>query len=291
MKIVGYGLLPLFILLILASVACVLGYVILMGAGDVIEARKLISKVTLVLLVLCIFPVRKWLGLTWSDLGFARVADFFKQMGWGLLLGIATLLPVLIALYGLDIHVWDEAREWSFGKAASRIVVALLLALLISFAEEPLFRGTLLNGLGRKMPMISAIVISSIYYAALHFLKGKTDVPYEEITIMTGFELMLEAFANWLNPGIVSALLALFVVGVFLAIIRTEFKQSMGVCVGCHAAWVWQIKSSKTFFNTDQHAEYYYLVSSYDGVVGPLVAVWLSLAIAVYYLWKKRINP
>ncbi len=288
MKPLVYCLFPLTILLILASIACVLGYFILMTAGDIVEARKLISKLTLVMLILCIFPVRKFLNLEWAELGFVNPRRFIQQIGIGLLLGIASLLPILLILYALDIHVWDTQREWTWGKATSRVLIALFLALLISFAEEPLFRGTLLTGLRRKMSAVLAIGVSSLYYAALHFLKGKTDVPYHEITFLTGFELMAEAFANWLNPEIVSALFSLFIVGVFLAIIRTEFKQTMGVCVGCHAAWVWQIKTSKDFFNTDHNAEYYYLVSSYDGVVGPLVTVWLSLAIAGYYFWKKQ---
>jgi hypothetical protein len=42
-----------------------------------------------------------------------------------------------------------------------------------------------------------------------------------------------------------------------------------------------------SLFNTDYNSEYLYLVSSYNHVVGPLVTVWLSLAIISYFVYKK----
>jgi hypothetical protein len=44
---------------------------------------------------------------------------------------------------------------------------------------------------------------------------------------------------------------------------------------------------SKDLFNTDLSSEYVYLVSRYDGVVGPLVTVWLALAILGYIVVRK----
>jgi membrane protease YdiL (CAAX protease family) len=201
-----------------------------------------------------------------------------------LLLAVITLLPVLIVLYGLDVHVWDQTRTWSLSKIAEKTGLALFFALLIAINEELLFRGLLLSALRRNFSLVVAIVISSFYYAALHFLKSHGQIPFEQQTIASGFELMADAFANWLNPDILSALIALFVVGVFLAVLRHHTPYSLGLSVGCHAGWVWQIKLSKDFFNLNPQADYLYLVSGYDGVVGPLVSVWLALAIM---LWLK----
>ncbi len=287
MRTVCYALLPLLLLVILASVACLLGYFILMALGDVIELRKIISKATLVLLLLSIFPLKRRLNLSWSELGFAPARRFIRQMAIGLLIGIITLLPVLLVLYGLDVHVIDSGRQWTAAKAVKRMVISLLLALLISFLEEPLFRGILLTSFRKKLSLSLAVGLSAFYYASLHFLKSKTSVPYDQISPGKGFELMLDAFANWINPEIFSALLALWVVGVFLALIRVEIKQGLGICIGCHAGWVWLIKTSKDFLNVNPQSDYLFLVSQYDGVVGPLVTVWLSLAIAGYFVWKK----
>lgn len=288
MKTIYYALVPLFILLFFAAVASVISYIILMITGDVISMRKIVSKMAQVFLLLSIFPLRHYLKLTWSDIGFAAKSVFFKQVAYGLIVGLMTLMPVMIVLYCFDISVIDQSREWTVERILIRVSLALLLALLISLAEEPLFSGILLAGLRKKMWLGLAGLFSATYYAAFHFVKTKTDIPYDELTLGSGFQLMGEAFANLLNPEIGSAFIALLVVGLFLVTIRTQIESSIGICIGCHAAWVWQIKIGKDFFNTNPNSEYYYLVSNYyDGVIGPLVSVWLSLAIVSYFIWKK----
>ena len=287
-KTIYYALVPLFILLFFSAISAVLSYIILMIAGDVISMRKIVSKGAQIFLLLSIFPLRHYLKLSWSDIGFAARSIFFKQIAYGLVLGLITLLPVMLVLYGLEINVIDHSKEWTADKIAIKMSLALLLALLISFGEEPLFSGILLAGLRKKMMLGLAAFLTATYYAAFHFVKTKTRIPYEELSITSGFELIAEAFTNVLNPEITSAFIALLVVGLFLATIRTQFKNSIGICIGCHPAWVWQIKMGKAFFDTNPGSDYYYLVSDYyDGVIGPLVSVWLSLGIVAYFIWKK----
>ncbi len=137
------------------------------------------------------------------------------------------------------------------------------------------------------MSVTAAVLISSAYFAGLHFLDSKTEIPPQQFDVFSGFILLGEAFANVLNPKNASAFFSLLVVGAFLAVLRTQVKESLGLCIGCHAGWVWQIKMSGSFFNTDFNSEYLYLVSSYNNVVGPLVTGWLSLAIIGYFVYKK----
>ncbi len=288
MRTVYYALVPLFILLFFAAISSIVSYIILMLAGDIISMRKIVSKAAQVFLLLSIFPLRHYLKLSWSDIGFAAKPVFFKQLAYGLLLGLLTLMPVMIVLYALDISVIDQSRVWTTEKIAIRVSLALLLALLISLGEEPLFSGILLAGLRKKIGVGLAVLLTATYYATFHFVKTKTDIPYDELTLGSGFQLMAEAFSNIWNPEITSAFIALLVVGLFLATIRTQLKNSIGLCIGCHATWVWQIKTGKDFFNTNPDSDYYYLVSHYyDGIIGPLVSVWLGALIIGYFIWKK----
>jgi membrane protease YdiL (CAAX protease family) len=287
MRFLGYLLAPLLVLVGLIVCASLLGYGFLQVAGNVIGLDKVISKATELLLVLSIFPLKKYLQLSWQDLGFAPSGLFFRQLLMGLSLAIVTLLPVLLTLYALDVHVLDVSRQWTVAKIAEKMGLGLLLALLIAVFEEMVFRGLLLSSLRRKMHVVLAIAISSLYYAALHFLKSKTAIPFAELSVGSGFMLMAEAFGNWLNPDILSAFLSLFVVGVFLAILRSRIRHSLGLCIGCHCGWVWQIKVSKDLCNVNPDSDYLFLVSNYDGVVGPMVSFWLVLAIGVFLLKQK----
>ncbi len=283
-----YALIPLLILLFFAALSAALSYCFLTIAGDVISMRKIVSKAAQVFLLLSIFPIRRYLKLTWADVGFAPKRIFIKQVLLGFILGLITLMPVLLVLYALEVSIFDIEKQWTPGKMVLKISLAFLLATLISLGEEPLFSGILLAGLQKKMATGLAVIICSSYYAAFHFVKTKTHIPYEELTFASGFELMAEAFTNLLNPEITSAFIGLLAVGMFLAVIRTQLSNSIGICIGCHATWVWQIKISKDFFNTNENSEYYFLVSSYyDGVVGYLVSTWLLFCLLVYFIWKN----
>lgn len=280
------SLVPLAILLAASSVACVAGYFIMLGLGDAFPFRKVISKITQMLLVLSIFPAMAWLGLTKENLGFVGKKLFFRQLAQGFALGLATLLPVLMIEYALGIHVFDETKNWTFGLLAQKIGIALALALLISMIEESLFRGLLLAGLRKKLPAVAAVLISSSYFAALHFLSSHTEIPLQELTVFSGFILLKEAFANLLNPINYSGMAALLMVGIFLCLLRTHLHASLALCIGCHTAWVWQIKMFKSLFNLHFKSKYLYLVSSYDGVIGHLVSLWLMLAVIGFLIYR-----
>jgi len=267
--------------------ACVVSYFIVLGLGEFVEFRKLISKSTQVFLILSIFPISYYLKFTKTELGFASLPVFLKQLLLGFGLGFITLMPVFIVLYLLGVNVLDDTQIWTTGVVVKKLIISLLLALLISLIEEPLFRGLLLVSLQKKLPVMSAIMISASYYAALHFLNSNTNIAAQDLKLYSGFTLLTEAFTNLLNPTIFSAFLALLMVGIFLGVLRTQVKSSLGFCIGCHTCWVWQIKMNKTLFNSDFNSDYYYLVSSYDGVIGPLVTVWLLLAVLGYFIVRQ----
>lgn len=282
-----YTIVPLLVLLAATSTACVLGYLIALGLDDQSMLRKLIIRLTQIFLLLSIFPAMAYLKCNKEDLGFTARPVFLKQLPQGFGFGLITLAPIFIILYVLGINIIDPLQPWTVGFAAKKMLISLLLALLIAVVEESVFRGMLLAGLRKRLPVTAAILISSTYFAALHFLDSKTEIPPQEFNILSAFILLGEAFTNVLNPQNGSAFFSLLVVGIFLAVLRTQVKESLGLCIGCHAGWVWQIKMSGSVFNTDFNSEYIYLVSSYNYVIGPLVTGWLSLVIIGYFIYKK----
>jgi membrane protease YdiL (CAAX protease family) len=282
-----YSIIPLLVLLAATSTASLLGYLIAWGLDDPSALRKLIIRLTQIFLLLSIFPGMAYLKFKKEDLGFSARPVFLRQLAQGFILGLITLLPVFITLYVLGVNRIDHAHPWTAGLAAKKMMISFLLALLIAVVEESVFRGMLLAGLKKNMPTVAAVLISSAYFAALHFLDSKTAIPEQEFNVFSGFILLGEAFANVLNPHNLPAFFSLLAVGTFLAVIRTQVNESLGLCIGCHAGWVWQIKMSGSLFNTNPNSEYVYLVSNYNHVIGPLVTGWLSLALIGYFAYKK----
>ena len=281
-------LIPLAVLMVASILASIIGYGLLLGFGDIFPLDKVISKIAKVLLVLSIFPAMYFLSLTARDLGFAPLRVFQQQFMMGLLIGLITLMPVLIFFYMLDINVVDSSKPWTVAWVLKNLVVSLLLSALISFAEEPIFRGVLFAGLIKKIPVFGVIMTCSAYYALLHFLKSHTHFSYQELDFFSGFILLGEAYLNVLRLENLPVFLALFMVGGFLAVLRTYVKTSLGLCIGCHTAWVWQIKMNKSMLNANPNSDYFFLASKYDGVIGPFVALWMLVAILVMIIYFKR---
>ncbi|MDD1626296.1 MAG: CPBP family intramembrane metalloprotease, partial [Methylococcaceae bacterium] len=222
MRYLFYTIVPLLVLLAALSLACIVGYFIVLGIGDFISFRQIINRLAQLFLVLSIFPAMVYLKINKKELGLAPRSVFLKQLLQGFGLGFITLMPVFIVLYMLRINVLDEKQLWTAGLLARYMVINLLIALLISMIEESLFRGIMLTSLSKKLPVMAAIIISSTYYAALHFFSSKTDIPVQDIRLFSGFKLLGEAFGNLLNPEILSAFFALLMVGIFLGVLRTQ---------------------------------------------------------------------
>ncbi|TXL01391.1 CPBP family intramembrane metalloprotease domain-containing protein [Methylococcaceae bacterium HT1] len=284
---IAISLLPLLMLLVFSLVACFLGYGLFLLFDGAVGLNRIISRVTQTLLILSIYPVMRWLNISFAELGFVAYKRFLKQMLAGAVLGIFTLLPVLMLSYALDIIVIDELRHWTFGKVVSSLLVTFLLALLISLLEEPMFRGVLISAYISRLGIVATIFISSFYYAILHFIKTKTTIPIEEAEFLDSFSLLLEAFQNLLRPENLSAFWALLMVGIFLAIMRAHLKLSLAWVVGCHAAWVWQIKMAHKITDVNKSSDLLYLISPYDGVIGPVVAIWLTLVLCAYLGYQQ----
>lgn len=279
--------LPLVILLVFSLAGCIIGYGLFIILDGSVELRRLISKSTQILLILSIYPCMRWVKHNAADLGFIPFKAFIKQMGAGIILGIFSLFPILYLSYALDITLLNTTINWTLEQALGNLLVSFLLALLISFLEEPMFRGILITAYIKRIGISAAILISSFYYAILHFIKAKSSITIEHVQFSDSFKLLTEAFTNLFNPVHLGALWALLMVGVFLAVMRTHLKLSLAWCIGCHAAWVWQIKMAHRLVVVNPESELTFLVSPYDGVIGPMVALWLSLLIALYFIYKR----
>lgn len=282
--------LPFFILVLFSVLGCLFGYWIFIGLDGSLTLSKTISKITQLMLILSIYPIMRWLNLSTANMGLVPFKAFLQQILAGIALGVVTLLPVLLLSYFLGITVLDESRNWSLDSLLMSLIFALLLGVLISLLEEPMFRGILIAAYVRRIGVTATIFVSAFYYAILHFIKAKTTISIEQASLTDSFKLLLEAFQQLLNPEHLGAFWALLMVGIFLAIMRTRMQLSLAWCIGCHAAWVWQIKMAHKITSVNESSDLLFLVSPYDGVIGPMVAIWLSLAIGVYFIYERGLK-
>jgi uncharacterized protein len=96
------------------------------------------------------------------------------------------------------------------------VAEGLLSAIAIAFAEELLFRGWILDELQRDYRQETAMWVSALLYALLHFIK-----PLEEVirTLVTFPALVL--------------------LGITLVLAKKRYYDRLGICIGIHAGLVW----------------------------------------------------
>jgi len=166
-----------------------------------------------------------------ADLGVAPNPHWARDVGCGVLLSVIPLLfcgALLIICHVYSIrHVFVWPR---FGKV-------LLATISVPFIEETFFRGIVLGLLlrtGRKLP---SIVVVSVLFAAVHFLKGSEWEP-GIVTWTSGFQSIGDAFAGLGHPTMVLAAFAtLFLIGCILADARV-LTRSLWLPIGLHGGWI-----------------------------------------------------
>ncbi len=205
-------------------------------------------------------------------------AGFVRQFAAGLGIGVATMLPMSIALHALGIH---ELRP-GFGAAqlAAAVAEGAAIGLAVALVEETFFRGLMYRAVERESGFAAAAWFTALVYAAIHFF-ARVKIPAEEIAWDSGFRLLGGALANFAHPlAIVDSFVSLVLVGLLLALVRRR-TGAIAACIGLHMGWVWVIKATLAVGREDGAAPLAFLVSRFDGYTGWLVAGWALLLVAV----------
>ena len=209
--------------------------------------------------------------------------QFFRQAGIGLLLGIATMLPVIGLMLWLDLREWRAGIEVSASFLLTLAFSGLMSGIAVALIEETFFRGAMHTGIARESGTRLAILLTALLYSAVHFL-GRYRIPEVELGFESGLRFVIGTFAMLTRPlDILDAFLALFAVGLLLGMVRA-LTGNIAACLGLHAGWVWMIAFLRETSKPAAEHEWRFLLSQFDGVVGWLVLAWT--AVMGLALWK-----
>jgi len=242
--------------------------------------HRVISRFWQLLLLLGLVLAVGRLGLAGRvDWGYGLPrARFLRQAGAGFVLGLATMLPMTLAMLALGIL--DPRAGPGAAKIAEAIASGMLLGLAVATVEETFFRGLMYRAIARESGFAFAAWTTAVVYAAIHFF-ARTKIPADEVAWDSGFRLLGGVLTHFAHPlPVLDSFVTLLLVGLLLAGVR-ERTGAVAACIGLHAGWVCVIKATKDLAvaNPDSHAAF--LVGPFDGYTGWLVAGWAALLVAV----------
>lgn len=201
--------------------------------------HRFVSRSLLILALAGLLPLAKAMNLGgWNGLGWKSDPEWrsraLRAFGIGFLsLGCLALGSMLAGARGFVNGLTAGTILSALGQAAaSGVVVAVM--------EETLFRGLLLGGLKRTGSPNSALMVSSLIYALVHFFRRVQSPEY--VSWHSGFVVlgqMLAGFADW--DALLPAFFNLVLVGMILGRLFMA-TGTLHASVALHAAWVFWLK-------------------------------------------------
>ena len=279
---------PSVYLVFCALAGALVAYPLHLVFADAVDFQALVYKTAEIFMALSLIPIGRWLGM--GKLDIALVGPFrlllnqvMRGFGWGaLMLGIHVLVLVL-----LDVRVLNP-EKLQLARIISLSCKGILIGLAIASLEEPIFRGFLLGFFLRKTNRINAVLVSSCYFAGLHFLSTDMRPEFSEVRWDTGFVIVMDAFSNLFRIHF-DSFIALCAAGAFLACVRLYFPQSgLSYCIGIHAGWVFIIKATNPVTIRSIVSPLQNIVSGFDGNIGYLSASWTTVLIILLLIKMNR---
>jgi membrane protease YdiL (CAAX protease family) len=255
------------------------------------EPQRVMGRLAQLFILLGLWPFLKWCRLDRrAALGFGvprRVLLRSMILGWAL--GVLILLVLVAVLLLLRVRVPDMPAQHWLMVLLERSSGALIGGLLIGLLEETFFRGALFGAIRRRDGLRSAVVWSALLYALLHFMKPHALPETMAFDWSGTWSMFTQVFTGVLQWRHLSSMVALFMVGVFLALVR-ERTGHIGWAIGLHAGWVFVIQVSRRFTDGDDTAALAFLTGDYDGVIGWLAACWIGLLALLYWRLSGRLS-
>ncbi len=289
MKVLAVFLVYLVGALLLGALLSYPMYLLLDSLAEV-RFHKVVSRAGLLIALLGLPLLVRYLGVdSRQALGYQIPFPTFSirvVVGW--LLGILILLVPSCLLVALNVRILEPDLSLSWEEVLGITGKAMVSGLLVALIEETLFRGAVYGAIARRHTVGQAVVISSLLYAAVHFIKPLPVSSTETLTWTHGVTTMGQAFWPFAEAArFADAFLALFVAGVFLSLVR-RYSGHIAYCVGLHAGWVTVIKVTKHFTDRNPDSSLFFLVGAYDGITGLLAAGWVAVLCLIYWTLMKR---
>ena len=208
-----------------------------------------------------------------------------------LVLGYAAGVTILLLVEGSLALLGMRQPDPDLGNGLPALLLAVLKALLVGstvgLTEEILYRGAIYTGLARYTSQLAALIISALFYGAVHFIDFPELPAGSEINLLSGLTMLTGAFRNFFDPFILDSLLSLTLLGVLFGLLR-RYSGNIILCIGAHAGIVTVNKICSYATDYTAGSPYAFLVNAYDHQTGLLASFWLALACLFYYLLMMR---
>ncbi len=179
------------------------------------------------------------LGLCWKEIPWAQAWRWRRDTWRRILLGYLFAFVSAQAIIGLDLALCGfHSAHLSGSEVASRVLMAVIAALLVPPLEETVFRAFLAHELGQNLGRRWGCILSAVIFMLAHFLKVPVELDHQPVHFWSGatavgaalVRILQGAFLGWRG-------LNLFLIGIILGGIFLHTR-TLWVNAGLHSGWI-----------------------------------------------------
>lgn len=204
---------------------------------------KVMSRVALISTFLLFLYYRERLGFqNIRALGFNLTKKWWLFLISGFILGVLSIgIISTIMLHASIRFVIPGVLSINWLKYLTGYILA---GFIVGLIEESFFRGFILQLLLKDTKVIPSLLITNIFYSAVHFLKPNISGNVEVLNLFSSVHAVPLFFTPLFAElaKIWPSIFGLFLVGVVLSLAYIKVKQ-LSLPIGMHAGWIVGIKS------------------------------------------------
>lgn len=233
-----------------------------------------------------LWPLFRTSGMgSWREFGYVRTNAWWREVLAGLAVGFGSLL--LVGLLSLALGARMVTGHLARATIVARLLSFTASAVAVALIEETFFRGGLQGTLQRGTNPLTALLLTSAIYSALHFLKpAPMPLAPADVRWTSGFDCLARVVSRSLpEPGIAVGFVTLFLAGIILGLAFARTKR-LYLSMGIHAGWVFALKSYVFF--TDATPGWIRWLGA--GSLIRNILSWPVLAVLVIVFWRIPLN-
>lgn len=195
--------------------------------------HRYFSRCMQVATLLMLWPAFRWIGIRQtSELGIGRNPLWRRDLLAGLGISFLPVLALAAGYLAFDVYVLRKGFPIAGG------LRILATAGVVAVLEEFFFRGVVLGLCLRSMRPAAAVMVSSIVFAEVHFMRVAKSASEPAVGWLSGFAQLPQAFSSappW--PLLGWGLFSLMLAGILLATATLQTR-SLFLPIGIHAGWI-----------------------------------------------------
>ena len=221
--------------------------------------------------------------LSWLSLGFGSFHRAWRSAIQWLGVGLAMLgVVAIVQHFAMGINLIMPLIPGDF---IAVLLMGIMSGMIVGFVEETVFRGVVLRMFYTALSPITAVIVSALFFAAVHFKKIPDSLWIDNTVSLgsgfyVGFWVMLSVVLSFEFFKFIN----LFFVGLILNLLFLKTRLLLP-CIGLHAGWVCFRAIYRKFVDTNSEASTFIWGSEavIDGVFPTLIMILFVIVLGHSY--------